>query len=174
LWNSYFRENFLVLLIGIVGDTHNNLVNISKICQLFNSKKVNLVIHTGDISLPKALYAFKELNCKMIGVFGNNDQGDKEALVETSKELNFEFFNGPHFLKVENIVFSIIHDPLDIDEEMMSKSNVIFHGHTHRFRCEKIKNVLIFNPGECAGFMKNKNQIGIFDTEKNTPRILSF
>ena len=37
------------MLLGIVGDTHNNLRNIEKICEIFNSKKVDLVIHTGDI-----------------------------------------------------------------------------------------------------------------------------
>ena len=68
------------MLVGIVGDTHNNLKNISKICNIFNSENVNLVLHTGDITLPKSLMAFKDLKCKLIAVFGNNDVGEKNGL----------------------------------------------------------------------------------------------
>ena len=32
------------MLIGVTGDTHNNLKNISKICDLFNQAKPSLVI----------------------------------------------------------------------------------------------------------------------------------
>ena len=36
-----------------------------------------LVFHTGDISLPKSLLAFKKLNCPLIAVLGNNDIEEK-------------------------------------------------------------------------------------------------
>ena len=67
--------------IGIVSDTHNNLKNIFKICEIFNSNSIDLVIHTGDISLPKALKAFDNLEMEMIGVYGNNDLGEKVDLI---------------------------------------------------------------------------------------------
>ena len=38
------------MLIGVVSDTHNNLLNIDKIIEIFNEKKVESVIHTGDIT----------------------------------------------------------------------------------------------------------------------------
>ena len=66
--------------IGLTGDTHNNLKNVAVICDIFNSEDLDLVIHTGDISLPKTLMAFEELNIPFQGVFGNNDQQEKNAL----------------------------------------------------------------------------------------------
>ena len=36
----------------------------------------SLVIHTGDITLPKSP-AFSKLNMPLIGVFGNNDEFEK-------------------------------------------------------------------------------------------------
>ena len=61
-----------------------------------------------------------------------------------------------------------------IDKEMVSNSDLILHGHTHRYRLEKIEDTIIFNPGECAGFMKGKNQIGIIDLLAFNPKIISF
>ena len=33
---------------------------------------------------------------------------------------------------------------------------------------------IIFNPGECAGFMKGKNQIGIIDLNNLRPKVINF
>ena len=59
---------------------------------------------------------------------------------------------------------------------MISENDIIFHGHTHRYRLEKNKETIIFNPGECAGILKGKNQIGIIDLSKKEiePKILNF
>ena len=57
---------------------------------------------------------------------------------------------------------------------MIARSDIILHGHTHRFRLESKDGCVIFNPGECAGFMKGKNQIGIFNLKKIQPKIINF
>ena len=77
--------------IGLTGDTHNNLKNVAKICDIFNSINLDFVIHTGDISLPKTLNAFDFLNVPLKGVFGNNDQEEKLDLLKICKEKDFEF-----------------------------------------------------------------------------------
>ena len=66
------------MIIGVTGDTHNNLKNIKEICSIFNQNRADLVFHTGDISLPKSLLAFKDLKCPLIVVLGNNDIGEKK------------------------------------------------------------------------------------------------
>jgi putative phosphoesterase len=73
------------LLIGITGDTHNNLKNISEICKIFNQANPSLVIHTGDITLPKSLRSFFKFKMPLIGVFGNNDQFEKKGLLRIKK-----------------------------------------------------------------------------------------
>ena len=57
---------------------------------------------------------------------------------------------------------------------MLEENDLILHGHTHRFRLEKIGETIIFNPGECAGFMKGKNQVGIIDLATFTPKVINF
>ena len=160
--------------IGLTGDTHNNLKNVTKICNIFNSENIDFVIHTGDISLPKTLYAFDELNVPLKGVFGNNDQGEKEDLIKVCEEKDFLFQDILEIqISNENYLFAV-HDPKDIEERFYKPGNIIVHGHTHRFRDEIYKNTFIFNPGECAGIIKGKNKVGIIDTNDPNMEIISF
>ena len=162
------------MIIGIVGDTHNNLKNISKICEIFNAEKVGLVIHTGDITLPKSLKAFEKLNCNFLGVFGNNDIDEKNDLLEVSKEFQCNLNDEPFLCELNNKKICVVHHPELINENLIQQSDFIFHGHTHRYRNEVIDETIIFNPGECAGFLKGKNQIGIVDIENPPPRVINF
>ena len=110
----------------------------------------------------------------MIAVIGNNDIGDKENLLEASKEFNCDMYDEPFFFNLKNRNICIVHHPELINEDLLKKSDVVFHGHTHRYRNEKINNTLIFNPGECAGFLKGKNQIGIVDIDSLQPKTMNF
>ncbi len=162
------------MIVGITGDTHNNLKNIHEICTIFNKNSADLVLHTGDISLPKSLLAFKSLNCRLIAVLGNNDIQEKKDLEKASEEFNCEIYEEPYSFEMYNKSISLVHHPDLIDEEMTLTHDLIFHGHTHRYRLERKENCLIFNPGECAGFMKGKNQIGLVNLEYMEPKIINF
>ena len=162
------------MIIGVTGDTHNNLKNIKTICSIFNENRADLVLHTGDISLPKSLLAFKDLNCPIIAVLGNNDIGDEKHLREVSKEFSCKIFCEPYTIEIEERIITLIHHPELINEEMLEKSDLILHGHTHMHRHEKINGCLIFNPGECAGLMQGKNKIGILDLKSLNTQLLSF
>ncbi len=162
------------MIIGVTGDTHNNLKNIDQICTIFNENCTDLVLHTGDISLPKSLLCFKELNCPLMVVLGNNDVEEKKDLELASKQFECEIFNEPHSIEIENVKISLLHHPDLIDNEMISNNDLILHGHTHRYKLEKIEDCIIFNPGECAGFMKGKNQVGIVDLKLLKPKIINF
>ena len=162
------------MLVGIVGDTHNNLKNISKICEIFNSEKVDLVIHTGDITLPKSLKAFEKLNCELLGVFGNNDIDEKNDLLEASKEFQCNIHDEPFFFEINKKKVCIVHHPELINKNLIQQADFIFHGHTLRYRNEVIDETIIFNPGECAGFQNGKNQIGVVDIENPPPKVINF
>ena len=79
------------MLIGVVSDTHNNLKNIDHIITLFNEEEVDLVIHTGDITNKNSLKRFNQLQCELIGVYGNNDK-EELGLEEVAKRNNFKEF----------------------------------------------------------------------------------
>ena len=162
------------MFIGVTGDTHNNLKNISKICDIFNEIEPSFVIHTGDITLPKSIKAFSKLKMPLIGVFGNNDELEKKGLIEVAKKFDCNFFDEPYKIEIGEKKIIIIHHPELINEEMVLNADFILHGHTHRYRSELIKDTLVFNPGECAGILKGKNNIGLVDTEKKISEIIHF
>ena len=162
------------MIIGVTGDTHNNLKNIKQICFLFNKKKVDLVLHTGDISLPKSLLAFKDLSCPLIAIYGNNDLPEKKGLKEAAKLFDCKIFEEPYSINLKDKKIIILHHPELIDDKMTLSNDIILHGHTHRYRLEEINNCLIFNPGECAGIMKDKNQIGLVDLNLAKIEVLNF
>tara|TARA_B100000212_G_C27122750_1_gene425625 strand:+ start:133 stop:624 length:492 start_codon:yes stop_codon:yes gene_type:complete len=152
--------------IGVVSDTHNNLKNIETIIKLFNDEKVSLVIHTGDIANAKSLDRFSRLNCKLIGVYGNNDRnefGIKEAALRN----NFNFQQPPRKLSLNQREIAIFHEPDNIEKFLLENEgiNVILYGHTHRYENSMKNEVLYFNPGESAGMQSGSNAIGILNLE---------
>jgi len=159
--------------IGIVSDTHNNLKNIDTIIALFNKEKVSFVIHTGDIANANSLNKFSQLNCKLIGVYGNNDRNEK-GLKEIANRNNFLFQEPPKLINLCNKNIAIFHEPEEIDDFLTEnqKIDIVIHGHTHRYRNETKNGVLFFNPGESAGMYAGKNAIGILDLKSiETKRI---
>jgi putative phosphoesterase len=159
--------------IGVVSDTHNNLKNVRRIVELFNSAGVERVIHTGDISQPKTLDAFAALNAPMVGVFGNNDE-EREGLCDAIARHGFDFCDPPLFLDWHQRRILVVHDPLELVGVHTPEQDLVLHGHTHRQRIERVKKQLIFNPGECAGHMQGYNSVGVIDLESLTPQILTF
>ena len=83
------------MIIGVTGDTHNNLKNIKKICSIFNENRVDLFIFTGDISLPKSLLEFKVLIAQLKAVLGNNDIGERKTLKMHQINLIVKFMKSP-------------------------------------------------------------------------------
>jgi len=150
--------------IGVVSDTHNNLTNIRNIIKLFNNEKVNCVIHTGDITNESSLESFSDLECNLVGVYGNNDKFEPN-LAETAKKNKFDFENPPKVLIYAERKIAIFHEPDPIEDFLKKEKDVdiVLHGHTHRFREERVKNTLIFNPGESAGLFRGKNAIGLIN-----------
>lgn len=154
------------MILGVVSDTHNRLSSVEKIIDIFNEKDVDKVIHTGDITQAKTLSRFSRLNCPLVGVYGNNDLEEKN-LKDTAEQNGFNFQDPPFLLTISNKKIAIFHEPEEIENFLKKTPSIqlIIHGHTHRYRNEKIGNVKIINPGECAGIIKGKNAIGLLNLE---------
>jgi putative phosphoesterase len=151
--------------IGIISDTHDNLTAISKAVKLFNDESVEIVLHAGDFVSPFTLMLLKELNCKFIGVFGNND-GDKLMLKKMS---DGNIFNSPHTINLKGKKIIISHD-LPLDALIKSQCyDLIVYGHSHNVDSRVIDRTMVVNPGECGGWLSGNSTVAICDlTEKKT------
>jgi hypothetical protein len=150
--------------IGVIADTHDNLPFIKKAVEIFNKENVELLIHAGDYVAPFTFNEFKNINCRLVGVFGNND-GDKKLLREKYNQIG-ELKYPPHTLILGNKRILILHDPIDLQRHLQYKiHDVIIYGHTHQPEVRKEGGVVILNPGECGGWLSGNYTILLLDTE---------
>lgn len=160
--------------IGVVSDTHNNLRNVGRIVEMFNTLGVGQVVHTGDITQPKTLQALSHLEAPLAGVFGNNDQ-ERPILDHTCADLGFHFVEPPLRFEVAGRSIVVVHDPLELEPLDIADESLILHGHTHRTTQEwQQGGILTFNPGECAGMMTGHNTIGVVDLGNLDVELLKF
>jgi len=158
-----------MIKIGVISDTHDNIPKIKQAIEIFNKKKVSLVIHAGDIVSPFALIPFKELKAGFVSIFGNND-GDKLLLKERAEG---RIFHQPYKFEYFDKKIVVMHEP-DIVEELAISGyyDLIIYGHTHRAKIENINNTLIVNPGEAGGWLYGKATIAIIELENMVTEII--
>jgi putative phosphoesterase len=159
--------------IGVVSDTHNNLANVRRIVELFAQARVERVVHTGDITQVKTLRVLAELGAPLFGVFGNNDQGERESLEQAAAELGMELADSPLELVWAGRRILVVHDPREL-EAHLDGHDLVLHGHTHERRIERSAGRLVFNPGECAGHLEGRNAVGVVDLATLDVEILHF
>jgi putative phosphoesterase len=151
------------MLIGIMSDTHDNLVLVKKAIELFNDRKVEYVIHAGDYTSPFTLKLFKELKCRYVGIFGNND-GDKLLLLERA-EGNIR--NQPYIFTLNNRKIVVMHEHNVADALADSGHfDLVVYGHTHKPDVRKVKNTLVVNPGEVGSWLYGKSTVALADLNK--------
>jgi hypothetical protein len=157
------------MLIGIIADTHDNLIYTRKAIELFNKRKVEHVIHAGDYTSPFTLKLFKELNCKYDGVFGNND-GDKLLLLEKSEG---NIHNQPYIFTLNNKKIIVMHEHHVIDALADSGHfELVIYGHTHEPDVRKVKHTLIVNPGEAGTWLYGTSTVALTDLNKMEAEII--
>jgi len=157
------------MLVGVMADTHDNLVLTKSAINLFNEKAVGFVIHAGDFTSPFTLKLFKELDCRYVGIFGNND-GDKLLLLEKS---GGNIYNQPYIFTINKRKILVIHEHHIIDALADSGHfDLVVYGHTHEPVIKKVKNTLVVNPGEAGSWLYGKATVALADLEKMEAEII--
>jgi len=157
------------MLIGVIADTHDNQPMTKKAIELFNSRNVDYVIHAGDFTSPFTVKLFKDLRCKYIGIFGNND-GDRLLLQERS-EGNIQ--NAPLMLTFDNRKIIVIHEHHIVDALAASGHfDVVIYGHTHEPLIKRVNNTLLINPGEVCAWLYGKSTAALLDLDKMQAEII--
>lgn len=149
------------MLIGILSDTHDNMNTLKKAVDHFNKRGVSLVIHAGDFVAPFTTREFQRLNCKLVGVFGNND-GDKLLLTKRFEGIG-QLHDGIHQLELDGKMIVITHYP-DLAQTLAARGayDVVIYGHTHRSEI-RTPGPLVINPGECGGWLEGRSTIALLD-----------
>ncbi|PKL52542.1 MAG: YfcE family phosphodiesterase [Nitrospira bacterium HGW-Nitrospira-1] len=158
------------MLIGIIADTHDNIITLKKAVDYFNAKGVRHVIHAGDFTSPFTFRILKELHSDFTGIFGNND-GDRLLL---QKHSDGKILNQPHLLDLDNRKIIVIHEHHIV--EALAESghyDLVIYGHTHKPEIRKVKDALVINPGEAGGWLYGKPTVAVADLLKMTAKIVN-
>jgi putative phosphoesterase len=163
------------MLIGLISDTHDNLPMVEKAVKRLNEEKVELALHAGDYVAPFVIPKFNALNCKLIGVFGNND-GDHELLKKRFSETsNCEIRDRFAEIDIDGFKIALLHgDEAELLNALINHGNfdAIVHGHSHANVTRKNDKTLIVNPGETCGYLTGKPTIALLNTEMREARII--
>jgi putative phosphoesterase len=163
------------MLIGAISDSHDNLPQIEKAIKILNDQKVSLVLHAGDYIAGFVIPKFKQLNCPLIGVFGNND-GDHELLKKRfSETTNCTIHDRFTQVTIESYRVALLHGhETELLEAIIDSDyfDAVIHGHTHNLGIEQKGKTLAINPGELCGYLTGKPTIAILDTTKNDAKFI--
>ena len=163
------------MLVGLMSDTHDNLPMIDKAVKKLNEMNVELVLHAGDYVAGFVVPRLKEVGCKLIGVFGNND-GDHELLKKRFSEYsNMEIRNSFAEITVDRMRIALLHGSnRELLEALINSNSLDFvvYGHSHTAETHRKGKTLVVNPGEVCGYLTGKTTVGLLDTAKHAARIM--
>ena len=163
------------MLIGLISDTHDNLPMIDKAVKLLNQQNAELVLHAGDYVAPFVVPRFKELNAKLIGVFGNNDGGRDLLKRKFSENKSLELHGNFAYVTVDRLKIALLHGD---EEELLNALidcqgfDVVVHGHVHKAEVLKKGKTLVVNPGEICGYLTGKSSLALLDTKTLETKIM--
>jgi uncharacterized protein len=163
------------VLIGAISDSHDNLPLVEKAMQILNEQNVGLVLHAGDYVAGFVIPKFKQLNCQLIGVFGNND-GDHELLKKRFSETgNCTIRDRFAQVNIDGYRIALLHGH---ETELLNAIidsgyfDAVISGHSHNKNIERKGKTIAVNPGELCGYLTGKPTIAILDTTKNEAKII--
>ena len=151
-------------MIGIISDTHEQVEWIQKAVHIFKEKKVEFVIHCGDLISAGMINYFKDL--KVIFVLGNNNC-NQESYDSMTEKYGFEKITQTKKFKYKDKTFFVCHgDDKDIlgHATKNEEYDYILTGHTHEARDLRVNGKRIINPGSLLGHPKT---IALLDIEQD-------
>jgi len=155
--------------IAVISDTHDNLATAKKALSWLNRKKIETLIHCGDVSSPAML---KEISKRFKGkihlILGNVGPVGMAKDPFRIKELgikNVKFYGQTGELKINDKKLAFAHEPAMAERLAQSKKyDLIFFGHTHQPWEKRMGKCRLVNPGTLAG-MFSKATFAIYDAK---------
>jgi putative phosphoesterase len=136
-----------MMRIGVVSDTHGHVQNTARAVRALNDRKVELVIHCGDIGSVDVVQLFAGWTAHF--VFGNVDHDERRlrAAIAEAGHVCHERFGE---LELEGVPIAFLHGD---DRERLETTiasgrwRLVAHGHTHKAELYNAGSTLVLNPG---------------------------
>lgn len=154
--------------IGVISDTHDNLIKIDRALEVFQTWQVEAVLHAGDFVSPFAVRRLLEgLKVPLYGVLGNND-GDRWLLKSLLGDRMYQSFA---LLEFGSHKVFLTHDLPEWSHGVFTGGGIraVIFGHTHSPYLKEDQGVIFLNPGEACGWLTGKATVALLDLQ--APRV---
>ena len=159
------------MIIGIFADSHDHLDNIRRAVEVFNGNGCELVVFAGDLVSSFAVPPLRQLKCKVIGCFGDNE-GNKPGvtagmrIIGTIGEPPFGF-KTPDGRKI--LLTHMDRSLRGLDGDF----DAAIYAHTHKPSITHDKSGRLFiNPGETSGWSYGQPSVALLDTATMEAKIV--
>jgi len=155
------------MLIGLMSDTHNNRPGMRYALDIFRALGIRVLLHAGDLISAELLEEFKDFSLFLS--FGN---GDDPFYLSTKAERLSERFECEEMLDLnlaDKRIFMIHGDQRSELEKRITSGcyDYVIHGHTHRYRDERIGSTRVINPGALGGRFVGEKSFATLDLMKD-------
>jgi putative phosphoesterase len=133
--------------IAILSDTHSRYATVEKALALLQARKVNVVLHCGDIEDADTVWLFQGFTAHF--VFGNCDT-ERHGLRQAVHGIGERVYDGYGFVELEGVKMAFTHGDdqrLLHDLEASGAFDFLFYGHTHRAEEHRAGPTRVINPG---------------------------
>ena len=148
--------------IGVMSDSHDDMVKISQAVELFNRENVDLVLHAGDFVSAATAKEFKKLEAKLVGVLGNAEE-DRLTMCRSFAGIG-QIYRGFHGMEIGGRRVALMHQLSSLPVSSGKGYDAIIYGHTHHLHID-LGPPLVVNPGESCGRLSGRSMVVIIDLE---------
>ena len=134
--------------IAILSDTHSRYATIEKALQLLQNRKINVVLHCGDIEDADAVWLFQGFTAHF--VLGNCDRLEAHAIRQAVHGIGEALHDGYGAVELEGVKVAFTHGDnarLLRDLEASGAFDFLFYGHTHKAEEHRTGPTRVINPG---------------------------
>jgi len=165
--------------IGIISDTHDQILRVKQAVGIFTDNKADMVVHCGDIVSPFTLQFYRELKCPIKFLLGNNT-GDIRLHIEYAQNFglaNCEFGIFFSFEAGGKLIAAYHGEEPEITNALLKcgEYDCVFSGHDHTAKIEMVSDTLHVNPGTLMDKHKENMaapSVAIYDSESNEAKLI--
>lgn len=141
--------------IVVIGDTHDNLANVTHVMGFAKKIKAEAIVHTGDWSFPKTVDTVLGYKIKLYAVSGN---ADIDPYFNSHLDSFLEF-------RLDGKNIAVVHKLSDMYSQKYNNWDIIFTGHYHSQSLSSFsKNGNLYRSVR-PGSLENEIMFAIYDTK---------
>jgi putative phosphoesterase len=133
--------------IAVLSDTHSRYATVEKALQLLQARKINVLLHCGDIEDSETVWLFQGFTAHF--VFGNCDT-ERHSIRQAVHGIGETLHDGYGFVELEGVKIAFTHGDdhrLLRELEMSGAFDFLFYGHTHKAEEHRTGPTRVINPG---------------------------